>query len=137
VLPLADDEIVCAVPRGHLWASRRHVSRAEFLRTPMVVRDPSSNARWTVESVLRERGVAAAPPLVQAPTPAAARLEALARNAPLMVSRNVLHGDYFAKVEIEGLRFPRRFELVLPAVGEPTGEVQVLIERLRTAVAGW
>src|SRR5690242_18481494 len=37
-IKLADDEIVCAVPRGHPWANRRRISRAEFLRTRMVVR---------------------------------------------------------------------------------------------------
>src|SRR5512133_1493563 len=51
---LLEDEIVCAVPLVHPWARRKSITINEFLRTPMVVRDPSSNARWTVESVLRE-----------------------------------------------------------------------------------
>ena len=49
---LVDDEIVCAVPPGHPWARRAHVTRGRFLATAMVVRDPSSNARWTVDAVL-------------------------------------------------------------------------------------
>lgn len=49
---LVDDAIVCAVPPGHAWAARGTVSAKRFLSTPMVVRDPSSNARWTVDAVL-------------------------------------------------------------------------------------
>ncbi|HZE06951.1 MAG TPA: LysR family transcriptional regulator [Solirubrobacteraceae bacterium] len=60
-LTLAADEVICAVPPGHRWTRRRRISIEEFLAEPMVRRDPSSNARWTVDSVLRERGLAAAP----------------------------------------------------------------------------
>ncbi|MBI5105996.1 MAG: LysR family transcriptional regulator [Solirubrobacterales bacterium] len=133
---LADDEIVCAVPRGHLWAQRARISRDEFLRTPMVVRDPSSNARWTVDSALRREGIEQAPPLAQAPTPAAAQQLALARNAPLLLSVNVL-GEFFVPVAVDGLRFPRRYELVLPAAGEPPLDVRDVVGRLRAAVEGW
>lgn len=131
--PLADDAIVCAVPRGHPWAQRRHVRQAEFLRTPMVLRDPSSNARWTVDAALRRRGLEAAPALAQAPTPAAAQREALRRSAPLLLSRHVLDPQFFVEIEIDGLTFPRRFELVLPAGGEPVAAVRALMERLREA----
>ncbi|MFN8203582.1 MAG: LysR family transcriptional regulator [Solirubrobacteraceae bacterium] len=132
-LPLADDAIVCAVPRGHPWAQRRRIRQAEFLRTPMVVRDPSSNARWTVDAVLRRRGLEAAPPLAQAPTPAAAQREALRRSAPLLASRHVLDPQFFVEIEVDGLAFPRRFELVLPASGEPPAAVRELMDRLREA----
>ena len=135
--PLAEDEIVCAVPRGHPWAQRRRISRAEFQRTPMVVRDPGSNARWTVDSVLGRAGLQAAAPLVECPTPAGARQEALARNAALLLSRHLLRSDFFVEVEVEHLRFPRSFQLVLPALGEPPDTVKTLIARLQAAVADW
>jgi DNA-binding transcriptional LysR family regulator len=131
--PLADDAIVCAVPRGHPWAQRPHIRQAEFLRTPMVVRDPSSNARWTVDAALRRHGLEAAPALAQAPTPAAAQREALRRSAPLLLSRHVLDSQFFVEVEIDGLTFPRRFDLVLPSSGEPVAAVRALMERLREA----
>lgn len=137
-LHLADDEVVCAVPRGHLWARLARVSLKEFLRTPMVVRDPQSNARWTVESVLRERGLQLARPLVQAATPVAARRAALEHNAPLLLSRHVLPPEFFAEVRIDGdLRFLRSFDLVLPAVGEPSDDLRTLIDELAAAVARW
>jgi DNA-binding transcriptional LysR family regulator len=136
-LKLADDQIVCAVPRGHPWANRRRISRAEFLRTPMVVRDPGSNARWTVDAMLDRLGLRATPPLVECPTPTAARQEALAGNVPLLLSRHVLRSEFFVEIEVEHLRFPRNFQLVLPAQGEPSGAVKALIRRLEAAVAGW
>jgi DNA-binding transcriptional LysR family regulator len=132
---LAEDMVVCAVPGGHLWANRRRVSQAEFLRTPLVVRDPASNARWTVDGELRRRGLHAVPPLVQAATPAAARHEALVRNAPLVLSRNVIRGHHFVEVTIDGLSFPRQFMLVLPAVGEPSAAVNRLRDLLLEAAS--
>jgi len=135
-LTLAADAIVCAVPRSHPWAGRRRIARAEFLRTPMVVRDRSSNARWTVDAVLRRARLEAAPPLVEAPTPGAAKRQALARDAPLLLSRHVLSSS-FAEVEIDGLRFDREYRLVLPAAGEPQAAVRTIEELLRAAVAAW
>jgi len=135
-LTLAADAIVCAVPRSHPWAGRGKIARAEFLRTPMVVRDRSSNARWTVDAVLRKARLEAAPPLAEAPTPGAAKRQALARDAPLLLSRHVLSPS-FAEVAVDGLRFEREYRLVLPAAGEPPAEVRVVERLLRAAVAGW
>jgi DNA-binding transcriptional LysR family regulator len=129
---LCDDEVVCAVPRGHPWAARERITRQEFVRTPMVVRDPSSNARWTVDSVLRQAGVRAAPPIAQAPTPGAARHEALAHNAPTLLSRWVL-GEQLVPVAVDGLRFARRFMLVLPAGAGPAGSVSAVADLLLAA----
>jgi DNA-binding transcriptional LysR family regulator len=135
--PLLEDEVVCAVPPGHVWAHRvGPVSRTEFLRTPMVVRDPASNARWTVESALRDQGHEPPPVLVEAATPAAARREARERGAPLLLSRRVLAGHGFTEVPLQGLSFPRTYMFVLPALGEPGEAVQALIERLEATVAG-
>ena len=97
----------------------------------MVVRDPSSNARWTVEAALRERRLAAVPPLCEVGTPQAAKREARSRKAPVLLSRYVLQTRDFVEVAIEGLSFPRSYVLILPAYGEPTQAVKELIERLR------
>jgi DNA-binding transcriptional LysR family regulator len=135
---LADDAIVCAVPATHRWTRRGQVSLLEFLATPMVVRDPSSNARWTVDAVLARREVSAAEPLLEAPTPRAAITEARARNAPVLLSRHILAQiEDFTVVTVEELEFPRAYVLVTPAYGEPTGEVRDLIERIRRAVRIW
>lgn len=136
-LPVAEDEVVYAVPRGHPWCMRDRISRSEFLRTPMVMRDAGSNSRWTVDAVLAEHGLEMAPPLVEAASPQAARREAHAHRAPILVSRLVLAGHEFHELAVEGLRFPRQFVLVLPAYGEPAGDVARLAELLRRAAASW
>jgi hypothetical protein len=110
----------------------------EFLATPMVVRDPSSNARWTVDAVLGERDLSAAEPVAEAPTPRAAITEARLRNAPVLLSRHILaQTEDYTIVAVEGLAFPRAYVLVTPAYGEPTGEVRELVDRIRDAVRIW
>jgi DNA-binding transcriptional LysR family regulator len=133
---LVADEIVCAVPPGHGWEGRT-IARADFLATPMVVRDPSSNARWTVETVLTEAGLRAAEPLAEAATPTAALAEARARRAPTLLSRHIIAHTDFARVAVDGLAFPRAYVLVTPAYGEPTGEVRELADALRDHVRIW
>ena len=134
---LADDAIVCGVPPGHPWAARGTVSRRRFLATPMVVRDPSSNARWTVDAVLAADDLHAAPPLVEAATPRAAIAEARSRRAPVLLSRHVIAQTDFTVVAVEGLAFPRSYVLVSPAYGEATGEVRELVERIREHIRIW
>jgi DNA-binding transcriptional LysR family regulator len=134
-MPLLEDEVICAVPLAHRWARRQSITVPEFLRTPMVLRDPSSNARWTMDAALRERGLTAAPPLAEAGTPEAAKREARARKAPVVLSRHVLGGPDFVQLEIDGLSFPRAYVLVLPAYWEPTQPVTQLIERLEEHAA--
>jgi DNA-binding transcriptional LysR family regulator len=136
-LSLADDVVVCAVPGSHAWARRRRITVEEFQRTPMVMRDPGSNSRWTVEAVLREHELSLPPSLVEAGTPQAAIREARARNAPVLLSRQVLVGHKFRELEVEGLAFPRTFVLLLPAYGEPSETVSALMEELRHEAAIW
>ena len=134
---LVDDAIVCAVPPGHPWAARGTVSRMRFLATPMVVRDPSSNARWSVDAVLAAGDLHAAAPLVEAATPRAAVAEARSHRAPVLLSRHVIAQTDFTVVAVEGLAFPRSYVLVTPAYGETTGEVRELVERIRNHIRIW
>ena len=134
---LINDAIVCAVPPTHRWAAGGTVSRSRFLATPMVVRDPSSNARWTVDAVLGASDLRAADPLLEAATPRAAIAEARRLCVPVLLSRHVLAQTDFAVVAVEGLAFPRSYVLVTPAYGEPTGEVRDLVERIRDHIRIW
>ena len=134
---LIDDAIVCAVPPEHRWARTGRVAPEQFLSTRMVLRDPSSNARWTVEAVLAQRDLRLADPLVEAATPQAALAEARRRSAPVLLSRHVVARTDFVAVAVEGLEFPRSYVLVTPAYGEPTGEVRELGERIREHIRIW
>jgi DNA-binding transcriptional LysR family regulator len=136
-LSLADDEIVCAVPAGHTWTSRRRISAERFERTPMVIRDPGSNSRWTVEAVLRDHGLRLPPALVEAATPQSAIREARTRKAPVLLSRHVLTGQEFHELQVDDLAFPRQFVLLLPAYGEPPEDVSSLMDELRHQASIW
>jgi DNA-binding transcriptional LysR family regulator len=134
---LVRDEIVCGVPPGHAWARRGTVERSRFLATAMVVRDPSSNARWTVDAAIARAGLQATSPVAEAPTPRAALSEARSRNAPVLLSRHIIAQTDFVAVEVTGLSFPRSYALVLPAYGEPTSEVRELINAIQEYVRVW
>ena len=134
---LIEDAIVCAVPPDHAWAKRAAITRQRFLSTPMVLRDPSSNARWTVDAVLGANDLRAAEPLLEAATPRAALAEARRLNAPVLLSRHVLAQTDFAIVSVQDLAFPRSYVLVTPAYGEATGEVRELVARIRDHIRIW
>jgi DNA-binding transcriptional LysR family regulator len=134
---LADDAIACGVPPGHPWTRRRTIAADKFLATPMVVRDPSSNARWTVDAVLQAEGMTAAPPLVEAATPRAAIAEARRRNAPVLLSRHILAQTDFMVVPVTHLSFPRSYVLVTPAYGELSGAVRELADQIRDHIRIW
>lgn len=134
---VAEDAVVCGVPPDHPWEKKATVALERFLATPMVVRDPASNARWTVDAVLAARELTAAEPLAEAATPRAAIAEARSRRAPVLLSRHVLAQTDFTTVAVDGLAFPRSFVLVTPAFGEPTGDVRALVEQIREHVRIW
>jgi DNA-binding transcriptional LysR family regulator len=136
-LDLADDAIVCAVPSSHPWAALGRVAIETFARTPMIMRDAGSNARWTVEAVLRQHELAPPPALVEAGTPQGAIREARTRNAPVLLSRQVLVGQGFHEIAVEGLDFPRKYVLLLPAYGEPSEGVTRLMDELRHEAVIW
>ena len=75
--------------------------------------------------------------MLECPTPSIARQEALTRNTPLLLSRRLLRSEFFVEIEIERLEFPRSYDLVLPAAGEPSGAAKALITRLQATVAAW
>jgi len=101
------------------------------------VRDPSSNARWTVDAVLGANDLRAADPLLEAATPRAAIAEARRLRAPVLLSRHVLAQSDFTVVAVEGLSFPRTYVLVTPSHGEPTGEIRELVDRIRKHIRIW
>jgi DNA-binding transcriptional LysR family regulator len=134
---LAGDEIVVAVPLAHPWARRTSITREEFLAEPMVVRDPTSNARITVDAVLARERLTAADPLAELSTPQAVKQEARERRAALLLSRRVMQGDLnYVVLEVEGLRFPRAFVAVLPERGELTPRVRAVLDRIHERAAG-
>ena len=133
--PFCEDEVVAWVPREHPWAGRREVPLGEFVRTPMVMRDPSANTRRTVEGMLGERGLALAPPLAEVGSTSAARATAVSENAPALLSRRALGGEDDALVarRVRGLRFSRWFMLLSGSLESLSPVARSLLEHLDSA----
>jgi DNA-binding transcriptional LysR family regulator len=115
--PFCDDEVIVAVPAGHAWAKAGAVPLERFVRTPMVVRDPSANTRRVVEQALAAKGLTLAPPLAEVGSTSAAKATALSEDAPVLLSRLAVgpaDGSLVVR-RVKGVRFPRRFVMVVGA----------------------
>ena len=132
-LEVIDDEIVLAVPETHPWARCETVPRAEFLRTPLILRDPGAQSRRLVDAVLASRREQLAPPLLEIGSTAAAKREAIERRAPVLLSRLALDElvDRLRRRPVQGLRFPRRFLVVCRSVADLRPSEREFIDFLR------
>ena len=55
----------------------------------------------------------------------------------MLLSRHVLAQSDFTVVAVDDLAFSRNYVLVIPAYGEPTGEVRELVHRIREHITIW
>ncbi|MDE0572946.1 LysR family transcriptional regulator [Demequina sp. B12] len=72
------DEVILVVAPRHPWATRRTVSLATVARTPLVMREPGSGTRVTVERALEREGHSLARPAAELSTTSAMRAMVLA-----------------------------------------------------------
>jgi DNA-binding transcriptional LysR family regulator len=129
---VCEDEVLAAVSPAHPWAAHARVPAEEFLRTPMVMRDPSANTRRIVDAVLHERGLRLAAPLTEVGSTSAAIAAALSGDAPALLSGLAIGpGDgRLIGCRIEGLRFIRRFALLWRARDPLDPQVRTLVDYL-------
>lgn len=57
VAPVAEDEMVLVVARGHPWAGGAAIASSAFPETPWVLREPGSGTRRLFEDVLAQGGL--------------------------------------------------------------------------------
>lgn len=136
-LPFCDDEVVVGVPVGHPWTELEEIDPDELVRTPMIMRDPSANTRRTVQAALEERGLELAAPVAEVGSTGAAKATAIAENAPILLSRLALREDAGVLVarRVAGMRFERRFVLLIGAEETLTPAARALIDHLLQAAA--
>lgn len=135
-LHFCHDEVVVGVPDGHPWAAAREIEPAELVRTPMIMRDPSANTRRIVQAALEERGLELADPVAEVGSTSAAKATAISEAAPILLSRLALSEDGdegLVARQVAGMRFPRRFVLLLGAEETLTAAARALIEHLLQA----
>jgi DNA-binding transcriptional LysR family regulator len=138
-LELVDDEIVLAVPQAHRWYQREVVPHEQFLKTPLIVRDPSAHSRRLVDAVLAARREHLATPLLEVGSTAAAKSEALELGAPILISALALDEarDRLHRRRVEDVRFPRRFLIVCRSqadLGPAARELVAFLRRRRLDV---
>jgi DNA-binding transcriptional LysR family regulator len=135
--PVCEDEVLAAVPPGHPWAAYAQVPAEEFLRAPMVLRDPSANTRRIVDAVLHERGLRLAAPLAEVGSTSAAIAAALSGHAPALLSALAIGPGEGRLVgcRIEGLRFVRRFTLLWRARDPLSPQLRTLIDYLTRSLS--
>ena len=137
-IPICDDEVVVVVPQNHPWAAVQEIDLAEFLSTPMIMRDPGADSRRTVDAVLRPLGLSLSPPLAEIGNTAAGKDAALHEGAPLLLSRLTMGAadERLLVRRVAGLRFPRRFVLLYGTAEGLSPMGRALVEHLRTSVSG-
>jgi DNA-binding transcriptional LysR family regulator len=129
---LIDDEVVVAVPQDHLWYQRDSIPKEEFLRTPMIVRDPGAHSRRLVDAALAATGDRLARPLGEVGSTGVAKREAIERSAPVLLSAAAIdeQRDRLYLRRVDGLRFARRFVLLYRSESALTGHQRQLVEFL-------
>lgn len=134
--PFCDDEVIIAVPDRHPWARRETVPLVDLVATPLVMRDPSANTRRVVDDALAQRGLALAPPLAEVGSTSAAKATAMSEGAPVLLSSLALGPADVGLVvrRVEGLRFPRRFAMVVAAEETLRPAARALASALRASV---
>jgi DNA-binding transcriptional LysR family regulator len=115
--PFCEDEVIVAVPAAHPWAAMEEVEVAEFVATPMVVRDPSANTRRVVEEALAERDYSLTAPLAEVGSTSAAKATALSEGVPVLLSQMAVGPADAGLVvrRVRDIRFARRFVMVAGA----------------------
>lgn len=118
--PVARDRLVIVVHPGHPWAARaRPVTAPELAMTPLIVREPGSGTRTTLDLALKPHPRAA--PLLELGSSGAIRSSVLAGVGPavmstLAVAESVAAG-HLTVVEVEGLKLDRPLRAVWSTQG--------------------
>ncbi|WP_305094375.1 LysR family transcriptional regulator [Prescottella sp. R16] len=134
---VARDRLVVVVHPEHPWARRRkRLTVAELAATPLVVREPGSGTRTTLDVALQEYD--AVPPLLELGSAAAIRTSVVAGIGPavmstLAVEEQIRSGE-LKMIDVEGLTLDRRLRAVWCGrreLGGLAGELVRMVRRER------
>ncbi|HEV7649212.1 MAG TPA: LysR family transcriptional regulator [Actinophytocola sp.] len=127
------DQLIVVVPPGHPWARRRRpLAAAELAATPLVVREPGSGTRETLDRLLVRNGPVG--PQLELGSNAAVRGAAVAGIAPAVLSRHAVAPDLasgaLVEVAVADLRLARRLRAVWPKGRRLTGPAASLLRMI-------
>lgn len=131
---VACDRLVVVVAPDHPWATReRAVTVGDLAATALVVREPGSGTRTTLDEALRE--FTPVPPTLELSSNAAVRVSVTAGAGPAVLSelavRPWLDAGDLVEILVEGLDLSRTMHAVWNASAPPTGAAAELIEIAR------
>jgi DNA-binding transcriptional LysR family regulator len=134
---VGEDELLVVVAATHEWALRTSpVPLAEFLRTPLLLREPGSGTRQTLERAVGGAGALVAPAL-QLSTTTAIRGAAIGGSAPAVLSELTVRSDVRAgqlvAVSVTGLNLRRRLRAVWRRGVVLDGPARSLVEMAQTS----
>jgi DNA-binding transcriptional LysR family regulator len=126
------DRLVVVVAPGHPWAGRSEpVELAELARTRLIVREPGSGTRETIERLLAGAGVAPARPLMVLDANAAVRAAVADGAGPAVLSAVTMREDLAAgravEVPVSGVDLRRRLRAVWARDRRLTGAADALL----------
>ena len=129
---VATDRLAVVVAPGHPWARRRRpVEVAELARTRLIVREPGSGTRETVDRLLAGSGVEVAKPLMVLDANAAMRSAVVAGAGPAVLSAVTVREDLaegrMVEVPIVGVDLHRRLRAVWPKGRQLAGAAEDLL----------
>lgn len=129
------DRLLVVVAPGHSWALRSMpVTMREFLDTPLLLREPGSGTRQTLEHAVAGFG-ALVPPALQLSTTTAIRGAAVGGSAPAVLSELTVRADLasgrLVPVAVTGLSLGRRLRAIWPRGVVLDGAARTLVEMAR------
>ncbi|OQQ33161.1 LysR family transcriptional regulator [Prescottella equi] len=136
---VARDELVVVVHPGHPWTRRRKpITVAELAQTPLVVREPGSGTRTTLDVALQD--LPRTPPLLELGSAAAIRTSIIAGVGPavmstLAVADQVAAGE-LTVVDVDGLVLERSLRAVWRGPRQLSGPAGDLVRMVRRSGAG-
>lgn len=131
---VARDRLVVVVDTGHRWARmRRALSVAELASTPLIVREPGSGTRTTLELAMRDYPMVS--PLIELGSASAIRTSVLNGVGPAVLStlavvEQVKSGD-LRVVDVDGLDLRRSLRAVWRPPRQLHGPAGELVRHVR------
>lgn len=121
---VAEDTLVVVVAPGHPWTRRGSVALDALVATPLVLREPGSGTRDSLDSALVELGYEPATSALELGSTSAVRAAVMSGRSPAVLSGRAVAADLAAgslvKIDVDGLEVRRALRAVwLPDVPLP------------------
>ncbi len=113
---VAEDDLVVVVAPGHPWARRGEVALDALVATPLVLREPGSGTRDSLDSALVDLGFDPATSALELGSTSAVRAAVMSGRSPAVLSDRAVAADVAAgslvRISVDGLDVRRSLRAV-------------------------